>query len=103
MFCDEHMPHGTAEPCHACRRQRLLRDNWMANQDLNIKRVVQAEARANALARQAAIDDCELCDDDGYRPNMTVCDHMDHTITNANGAAAAREALNEIRARKANQ
>jgi hypothetical protein len=105
MFCPEHMPHGTAEPCHPCRRQRHARDNWMANQDVNIKRAVQAEARANAIARQAAIDACPFgcAENDGYRPNGTVCDHVDRTASNANGSAAVREALNETRARKANQ
>lgn len=27
----------------------------------------------------AAITRCTLCDDDGYRPSGTVCDHVDRT------------------------
>lgn len=29
-FCDEHMPDGTDDPCHACGRRRVLRERWEA-------------------------------------------------------------------------
>jgi hypothetical protein len=103
-FCPEHMPNGTPDSCGACKQHRIKRDAWMAAQDLNIKRTVQAEARAAATLRAQAIDACPLgCKiRDGYRENGLTCDHIDHTPTNAKGSAAVREALNEIRARKAN-
>ncbi|OBK04044.1 hypothetical protein A5637_13260 [Mycolicibacterium fortuitum] len=41
---------------------------------------------------QAAIDNCTLCDSDGYRGTQ-VCDHIDRTVTNARGSAACRAAL----------
>ncbi|OIN81644.1 hypothetical protein [Mycobacterium malmoense] len=42
---------------------------------------------------QAAIDDCGLCDPDGYRPSGVVCDHIDRTSIAAAGAARVRAAL----------
>jgi len=39
---------------------------------------------------QAAITNCQLCNEDGYR-GSTVCDHTDHT-------AAATRGMNQIRA-----
>lgn len=41
----------------------------------------------------AAIADCELCDEDGYRPNGVVCDHVDRTETARAGIAKVRAAL----------
>lgn len=59
-----------------------------------------AEARENNQAHleQAAIDNCELCDREGYRrPELTiVCDHIDRTTIAARGAAACRAALSKL-------
>lgn len=41
---------------------------------------------------QAAIDDCTLCDPDGYRGTQ-VCDHIDHTAAAKRGSAACRAEL----------
>lgn len=41
----------------------------------------------------AAISRCSLCDDDGYRPNGTVCDHIDRSATARAGMARVRAAL----------
>jgi hypothetical protein len=51
------------------------------------------------------IADCELCDDNGMRKpdHAFTCDHIDRTETHRNGSAAVREALNEAKAKKANQ
>lgn len=44
------------------------------------------------------------CDEnDGYKPNGLVCDHVDRTESHAVGMAATIEAINEAKARKANQ
>ncbi|MEE3066607.1 MAG: hypothetical protein VYA67_22140 [Actinomycetota bacterium] len=40
-----------------------------------------------------AIDACGLCDDEGYRANGTVCDHIDRTDTARAGSAACRAIL----------
>lgn len=40
-----------------------------------------------------AIASCRLCDDDGYRPNGTVCDHVDRSATARAGMARVRAAL----------
>lgn len=52
-----------------------------------------AESHANAHLAKAEIERCQLCDDDGYRPNRTVCDHQDHTAAAKRGIAACRETL----------
>jgi hypothetical protein len=44
---------------------------------------------------QRAIDNCQLCDDDGYR-GPQVCDHVDHSATAARGIAACRAALSKL-------
>lgn len=41
----------------------------------------------------AAIANCGMCDGDGYRPNLTVCDHVDRGETTRAGMAAVRAAL----------
>lgn len=45
-----------------------------------------------AHLERPAIDNCELCDDDGYR-GSTICDHRDHAAAAARGRAACQAAL----------
>jgi hypothetical protein len=45
---------------------------------------------------QREIDNCQLCDDVGYRPSGAVCDHVDRTATAARGIAACRAALAKL-------
>lgn len=40
-----------------------------------------------------AIAECELCDDDGIRGGMHVCDHVDYAAIAARGMAKVRAAL----------
>lgn len=49
-------------------------------------------ARTRHLAMDARLD-CHLCDDDGYRTNNLVCDHIDRTHTHRAGMNAVRAAL----------
>lgn len=49
----------------------------------------QADARRNALR----IANCQLCDGDGYTPNRTICDHIDHRPAALRGMAAVRAAM----------
>jgi hypothetical protein len=42
----------------------------------------------------AAIVDCPLCDDDGYR-GTHVCDHTDHAAAAKRGRAACQAALSK--------
>lgn len=49
----------------------------------------QADARRNALR----IANCQLCDADGYTPNRTICDHIDHRPAAVRGMAAVRAAM----------
>lgn len=72
----------------------------MSDFDLDAVRARQAAARARAAAVDldrprydpAAIVECELCDDDGYR-GLAVCDHIDHTEAAKRGIAKVRAAL----------
>jgi hypothetical protein len=41
----------------------------------------------------AAVANCTICDTDGYRPNGTVCDHIDRSATAKAGIAKCRDAL----------
>lgn len=47
----------------------------------------------NAHVAPFAVDACTLCDSDGYRPNLAICDHVDRTETARRGIAACRAAL----------
>lgn len=51
-----------------------------------------------AQARGAAIVDCGLCDDHGYR-GLVVCDHRERDTTR--GRALARAELRKIKQRRA--
>lgn len=42
-----------------------------------------------------AIDACALCDDDGYRPNRSVCDHVDRSEITRRGIEKIRVALSK--------
>ena len=39
------------------------------------------------------IANCDLCDDDGRKPNGMVCDHIDRRFTNAHGLKNVRETM----------
>lgn len=45
-----------------------------------------------AEIRAIAADQCDLCDDNGYR-NGTVCDHIDHTAAAIRGMAMIRATM----------
>ena len=39
------------------------------------------------------IENCDLCDDDGRKPNGMVCDHIDRRFTTAKGTKQVRETM----------
>lgn len=43
-----------------------------------------------------ARSECGLCDDDGYRPNRLVCDHVNRFKTHTVGMRKVRRALSKI-------
>ena len=99
-YCPSHMPSGTLDKCNDCKTQLRIFDSWMAEATVEQKQAAQERARAEAAqrvsasaARALAIAACDLCDDDGYTPTLSVCDHVDRTETNARGIAAVRAAL----------
>lgn len=44
-----------------------------------------------------AIDNCNLCDDEGYNPAMQICDHIDRTETHKRGIELCRQALRKAK------
>jgi hypothetical protein len=44
--------------------------------------------------------DCPMCDEDCYKPNGTVCDHIDRSGVHERGMAKVRDALAHIRKRE---
>ena len=90
--CPQH-PDGTTAPCRGCADARQQRETWDAEQTRRRADAQRAERLAAAEARAAAIRNCDLCDDNGYR-GTRVCDHNpERDAINARGAALAREAL----------
>lgn len=51
----------------------------------------------HVFLEKCARDRCYICDDDGYRPNGRVCDHVDRTEIAARGIAKVRAALRSHR------
>lgn len=47
---------------------------------------------AKAIAAARAIQDCTLCNDDGYRGSM-ICDHIDHAEAAKRGMALVRATM----------
>lgn len=57
----------------------------------------QPATKADRYTQTAAVANCPLCDDDGYR-DMRVCDHVDRS--GMRGSVIARQALAEARAER---
>jgi hypothetical protein len=97
------MPDGTPDNCGRCKSYRLIHERWLQRQTLAVKEAEQEAARAAiaereaelaqaAEARDQAIADCTLCNDDGYQ-GAVVCDHIDRTQTAQRGRALVRAVM----------
>jgi hypothetical protein len=53
-----------------------------------------------AEERRRAIQNCGLCDVEGYLADCRVCDHVDHSEANARGRALVLAELEKIRQRR---
>ena len=103
QFCSKHMPSGTNDDCRACMGARKRHEVWLTEQTLDSKRAEQQRSRDERVAWRAAVDNCDMCDDNGYIGN-TVCHHDPKQLeVNRRGSAAVREAFNESKAKRANQ
>ncbi|TPW93675.1 hypothetical protein [Mycolicibacterium fortuitum] len=49
--------------------------------------------RAEGMRNKIRINNCQLCDEDGYAPRHVVCDHRDHRPAAQRGMAAIRAAM----------
>ena len=49
--------------------------------------------RAEGMRNKIRINNCQLCDEDGYTPGHVVCDHRDHRPAARRGMAALRAAM----------
>ncbi len=75
--------------CPPCGEFRKAHDRWEERDRRRRAQAVSDAAHAAAAVRQAAIDACELCDEDGYRGKL-VCSHRAEEST-AGARTAARE------------
>lgn len=90
--CTKH-PGGTTAPCRACGDARRAVEEFEAQRLLTAKQVRSEQARSAAELRAAAIANCDLCDDDGYRAGLP-CDHDPESEERARrGIALVRETL----------
>ena len=67
--CSKHLENPTTEPCRACGNSRRLLDEWNAA-------TLQAK-RQELGSRRAAIDACELCDENAIRHEPTSLKEFD--------------------------
>lgn len=67
-------------------------DRYGDNTDPDAHEDRKAILYAKAIAAARAIQDCELCNDDGYRGSM-ICDHIDHAQAAKRGMAMVRAAM----------
>ncbi|MGR6579288.1 hypothetical protein ACT89R_01785 [Rhodococcus qingshengii] len=101
LHCSQHIDEPTTAPCRACGDARRNREAWDRGQNDARKLAISSEARQRAEILAEAIDECELCDENGYF-GTTVCEHNPERVeTNRRGAARVREALAEVAKRKA--
>lgn len=96
--CPRH-PNGTADACGDCRAARLASEAQTERNRTAAADARRAEREAEATTKAAAITECGLCDDNGYRGRI-VCDHIDHEPAAARGRAKIRAELDAIAARK---
>lgn len=93
--CKKHAANPDTEfddNCGPCANFRKAHARWQIRERRRHHAALSETAHAQAAARAAAIENCRLCDDDGYvhgHPTR-VCDHTDRTQTNARGMAALR-------------
>lgn len=71
--CPKH-PSGTDAPCRACGDARRAHTDWQTEQAAAAAEAKSTEARRQAELRRQAIDDCDMCDPDGYA-GTRLCDH----------------------------
>ncbi|UYP17747.1 hypothetical protein OED52_13805 [Rhodococcus sp. Z13] len=72
--CPQH-PDGSEAPCGPCGDARRRRKAWDAEQE---RLAIEARKEARRIAaqeRRRAIDECDLCDEDGY-VGKNVCGHV---------------------------
>jgi hypothetical protein len=90
--CPRH-PHGTTDNCGACGEARRSRQKWDTEQRRAQGAARSDEARRSAELRAAAVTECDLCDNDGYR-GAILCDHdPDGEARTSRGIAAVKAAL----------
>jgi hypothetical protein len=85
-------PRGTPPPLAKTTNGRYA-EPQPTPQSLEAKRIEQQNRREETAARFAEIANCSLCDDEGYRENGTICDHVDRTLTVRRGREEINKAM----------
>lgn len=91
--CSNHINDPDPPPCRACGDARKAHDEYVRDQAKHAAMQRSNDARTAAELRAAAIANCPLCDDTGYR-GTALCDHdPDADERRKRGIAQARAAL----------
>lgn len=95
LRCPKHRQTENPPPCRACGEAREARERFDAAQRRAVVEARSAAARLTAADRAAAIANCGLCDDTGYRGRQ-LCDHDPGSAARAaRGRAAVQAALSK--------
>lgn len=91
--CPKHIDTPAEGSCGPCGDARKLREQYDLDQAAAAATRTQAAARERAAAARAAIDACQLCDDQGYIGAQTCSHDAGQAARVASGAAAASAAI----------
>lgn len=92
-LCSQHIEEPTSAPCRACGDARQVRAEWDRHHDAALKSEESKQARIRAELIAEAIQDCNLCNDDGYF-GTTVCSHDPEMVDRQKrGMAGIREQM----------
>ena len=73
------------------------RDERLAERDRRYRESMQElDTVSDAHLDPAARARCTLCDDEGYRPNGYICDHVDRSEIAKRGMEKVRAALSKL-------
>lgn len=91
--CHRHLDEPTLHPCGACKEAREVFEEWTRDQELARQEADRQARRQEAARIRAAIDACDLCDDQGWVAGF-LCRHDPDAPERARrGAQACRDAL----------
>lgn len=94
--CPKHIETPAEGNCGPCGTARKLREQYDLDQAAEVSARLQAAARDRAAAARAAIDACQLCDDQGYIGGKLCAHDPGQPDRVARGAAVAAAAIRRL-------